>query len=471
MKKTFITLAVILTCLGTAAQDFSRSEFSINVGGGASSFQNDPTQGKDRWNWTGTAGLGYHFFFSPHWGIGTGANFVLYNGGISIDNYNQKQATTNVATGNAFDFLVSSSNYKESQQAMMVTIPLMLQYQGTSETAFYAALGGKVGIPVSAKSQPKGNFTTKGYFPNLNVTYENLPDYGFVTDQAFPEDKTDIRLKTAFMASAELGVKWSLSDKISLYTGIYADYTFNNILDKESVAGSTNLVVYQLGTPALFAYNTATNSYAKQMKPLAGGITLRLAFKTGASSPTMEQRVDILTKRADAERAERLAKEREEKRLAAEAKAKADEEAARQRAEEEAEANRLAQEKFDAEQAIASEREARRIIEKPIEDFALSQIALTSSQKTELDEKIMLLQQHPDFEIYIYGHTCNIGSLATNDKIGLRRAEVAKSYIIDRGIDPNRIIATVSKYYSEPLVPNSSEENRARNRRVEIIVK
>ena len=206
-KKTIIIILAIMTYFGVTAQDFSRNEFSINVGGGASSLQTKPTEGNDLWSWTGAAGLGYRFFFSRHWGIGTGANFAIYNGGISIKNYNQAQTATNISTGSVFDFLVSSPNYKGTIQTMMVTIPLMLQYQGADKTAFYVALGGKVGIPVSAKEQPKGDITTKGYFPNINVTYEDLPEYGFVTNQPFPENKTNISLKTAFMVSAELGVK------------------------------------------------------------------------------------------------------------------------------------------------------------------------------------------------------------------------------------------------------------------------
>jgi len=261
------------------AQDFTRHEFSVNTGGGVSGFQFRPTVGKDHWKGTTTFGLGYHYFFRPNWGIGTGINFAVYNGKISIKNYNQQQAAINTATGNAFLFLTSLSNYNETQQAMMITIPLMAQYQYLfgEKTAFYAALGFKTGIPVSAKSQSKGAFTTKGYYPNLNVTYEDLPDYGFVTDQPFPDDNTCIGLKTAFMTSAECGVIWRLVKMTSLYAGIYVDYGLNNMLDRKIVA-NRNLVVYQFYSPAQFAYNTAANSYARKMKPIAAGVTLRFVF-------------------------------------------------------------------------------------------------------------------------------------------------------------------------------------------------
>ncbi len=461
MKKTIIILATLLTYLVATAQEFNRHEFSINAGGGISSLQTKPTEGKDLWNWTGQAGLGYHFFFSPHWGIGIGANFAIYNGGMSIDDYSKTQTTTN-PSGTAFEFQVSSSDYKEPVQTMMVTIPLMVQYQTTGKTAFYAALGGKVGIPVSATGKTEGSFTTKGKYDIINVTYQDLPDYGFVSDQAFPENETDLTLKTAFMASAELGVKWRLGAKTSLYTGLYADYGLNDILDKEAAPANTNLVVYQPNTPTQFAYNTATNSYAEQIAPLAAGITLRLAFGCGSRDgarpvstetvkPVQQQPVDDSAARA------------------AEAKRLADEEAARQRAAAEAEANRLAQEKAAAERAAAEQiAKQKAIIQEPVERYALSQVELTDAQKKELDERIALLQQNPNLNFYIYGHTCDLGGDEVNERVGLQRAEKAKAYMLAKGIDPKRILGTASKLDREPIVPNTSEENRRINRRVEV---
>ena len=82
-----VIITAILINSGAVAQedtvvhkwDFNRSEFSIQIGGGASNLQNLPTIGKELWSWTGTAGLGYHYFFNPQWGVVMGANFAVYN--------------------------------------------------------------------------------------------------------------------------------------------------------------------------------------------------------------------------------------------------------------------------------------------------------------------------------------------------------------------------------------------------------
>jgi outer membrane protein OmpA-like peptidoglycan-associated protein len=466
MKKITTAIVALMLTYSAAAQEYNRHEFSVNAGGGVSSFQNQPTVGKNFWNWTGTAGLGYHYFFSQKWGIGTGANFAIYNGGISINNYNQQQAAINRLTGNAFDFLVTSTDYKEKQQAMMVTIPLMLQHQAKGDRAPYAAIGVKAGIPVVGKSKSKGNFTTKGFFPDLNVTYEDLPDYGFVNDQPFPNNKTDINLKTVFMASAEAGVKWRLSENKSLYTGIYADYGLNNILEKETSA-NTNLVVYQSNTPAQFAYNTATNSYAKKMSPLAVGVTVRLAFGSGKSSPAPTPTPIPVASAQIVEEPETednsLAEQEEQLRLLAEAEEL-------RKAEEERLAQEEAQRLADEEAKRIARENAIHNLEEPIKNYVLNQTVANNPQRNELDEKVAILNAFPDIKFRIFGHTCPIGTREANQRVGMARAADAKRYLILQGIDEIRILGIDTKRDTEPLVPNDTEANRRINRRVQLIV-
>ncbi|MBO7596574.1 MAG: OmpA family protein, partial [Bacteroidales bacterium] len=76
------------------------------------------------------------------------------------------------------------------------------------------------------------------------------------------------------------------------------------------------------------------------------------------------------------------------------------------------------------------------------------------------------MKENPEKIIIITGHTCNIGSYDANYKVALRRAGFAKQQLMQRGISANRI-KTQSKAYLEPLVPNTSEENRKINRRIE----
>jgi len=72
--------------------------------------------------------------------------------------------------------------------------------------------------------------------------------------------------------------------------------------------------------------------------------------------------------------------------------------------------------------------------------------------------------------IRIIGHTDNTGSDAINDPLSLSRARSVGSYLADRGIDPGRI-ETVGRGEHEPIADNSTDAGRAKNRRVEILLR
>jgi hypothetical protein len=69
--------------------------------------------------------------------------------------------------------------------------------------------------------------------------------------------------------------------------------------------------------------------------------------------------------------------------------------------------------------------------------------------------------------ISVVGHTCDLGREAYNEDLSNRRAAAVKAELVALGVDPEAIV-TDGKGESEPMVPNTSEENRQRNRRVDV---
>jgi OOP family OmpA-OmpF porin len=86
-----------------------------------------------------------------------------------------------------------------------------------------------------------------------------------------------------------------------------------------------------------------------------------------------------------------------------------------------------------------------------------------------LDMAVELVKKCGDTHILIEGHTCNIGSDEYNMKLGMRRAEATKAYLVANGISAD-ILETNSLGESTPKFPNDSKESRARNRRIEFKV-
>ncbi len=105
-----------------------------------------------------------------------------------------------------------------------------------------------------------------------------------------------------------------------------------------------------------------------------------------------------------------------------------------------------------------------------IDKFSFDCTELSENQKSELDAIISVLNEYPDAQLTITGHTCSIGTKTANEHVGLRRAESAKSYLIEKGISAERI-STISAGDTEPIVENNTPSNRTLNRRLTFNVK
>ena len=94
---------------------------------------------------------------------------------------------------------------------------------------------------------------------------------------------------------------------------------------------------------------------------------------------------------------------------------------------------------------------------------------LIPSSYAELDKLVKLMQDNPSMCIELSAHTDDVGSEQYNLRLSQQRGESARKYLVRQGIEAKRIIA---KGYgkSKPLVPNDSDANRAKNRRVEFII-
>ncbi|MFU8833237.1 MAG: OmpA family protein [Wenzhouxiangella sp.] len=102
--------------------------------------------------------------------------------------------------------------------------------------------------------------------------------------------------------------------------------------------------------------------------------------------------------------------------------------------------------------------------------FDLDSARLRSGAAAELNEVVALMNLHPEIRrIEVAGHTCDLGSAEYNTGLSQRRAQSVRDYLVDNGVEANRLAV---RGYGEdrPAVPNTSESNRQKNRRVEIVV-
>jgi OOP family OmpA-OmpF porin len=100
-------------------------------------------------------------------------------------------------------------------------------------------------------------------------------------------------------------------------------------------------------------------------------------------------------------------------------------------------------------------------------EFPAASASLPSNRT--LDEVANALKQQPSARIRIEGFTDATGGSEDNEALSLSRATAVKSYLVARGVPGERIEA-VGRASDRPRADNETQEGRARNRRVELVV-
>ena len=95
--------------------------------------------------------------------------------------------------------------------------------------------------------------------------------------------------------------------------------------------------------------------------------------------------------------------------------------------------------------------------------------AIRSESAEAIAEIAKYLRAHPDVRLYVVGHTDGTGAYEYNLDLSRRRAQAVVRELTSRhGIAAGRL-KPVGVGPGAPVAPNSTEEGRARNRRVELV--
>jgi outer membrane protein OmpA-like peptidoglycan-associated protein len=101
--------------------------------------------------------------------------------------------------------------------------------------------------------------------------------------------------------------------------------------------------------------------------------------------------------------------------------------------------------------------------------FALNSSDLGVKSKDDLKKFAEVLNKYPDTNLLINGHTDNTGSDELNQKLSEKRAQSVSNFLVAQNVAATRF--TIKGYgKTQPKVDNTTAENRALNRRVEVIV-
>ena len=445
-------------------------EISVWTSGGISSLNYQQTFGKSNNGFSGAFGVGYSYFLNKNWGLSSGLEYAFYRQKVRLSDFSDAYETYDILN-NPIVYQSCIDHYSEKQFAGLLNIPLSVLYQTGRNHKLYASAGLKLGFPVYGKYRNSNAvLTASGYYTDYDQTeiWQNDLGYGVFNVE---ENSTDLNLNISFMGTLETGMKWNIGIGTNFYTGIFVDYGFNNT--QHGDYSKKHLVEYNHREPDRPIINTACVLVDK-VSPLAFGVKLKWAFSVGCRDLLNDRRAykTMLSTRNDdyfdfiipeiqpvdtvkLVVRDTIRLECPEISLQADSAAIDERQAYLEAAEER-------RQQYSQSMSVLSMRN--------MDNYNLGIVALTGEQESALDDYVEVMTENLLCVLDIIGHTCDLGTDELNMRIGQERADLAKDYLVEKGIAPSRI-STFSKGKTEPVFLNNNEVNRKKNRRLEIKIK
>lgn len=100
-------------------------------------------------------------------------------------------------------------------------------------------------------------------------------------------------------------------------------------------------------------------------------------------------------------------------------------------------------------------------------NFETGKSSIKNESQNIVDELYTMLKNNPALKIIIEGHTDNVGNKTSNQTLSEQRSASVKTALVNKGIAADRI-KTTGYGQDKPVADNTTEEGKAKNRRVEI---
>ncbi len=100
--------------------------------------------------------------------------------------------------------------------------------------------------------------------------------------------------------------------------------------------------------------------------------------------------------------------------------------------------------------------------------FDVGKSTIKPESMGELNRIVELMKENPELKFSVEGHTDNTGNTATNQTLSDARSQAVVDKLVEMGISKDRL-KSAGKGQTAPIADNSTDEGRAKNRRVEFV--
>ncbi len=336
-----------------------------------------------------------------------------------------------------------------------------------SKTVFYDANGQEIPWGAVNRNQKVNKDLT--YFLGEDVDHWTSPQFA-------SSGKLNLELLQV-LASVELGFRWGLGKGLGLYTGFYFDYGFMPMLKASNRfftysstkdPSPTGGVYYH--NPALYGGSMLESTYddegqvlsaegqwswdpknartdlpiASRLSNVGAGLKLKLAFGSTKAKPAPEPIIQYV---------ERIVRDTVTV------------------------VNTVIQKDTVTNTVVVRDtvtviKEVPVEIKKVMTDlsnslFDTGKAIIKDQAKGPLYTVVMWLKENPNAKVEVSGHTDNVGSAASNQKLSEARAKAVYDYFVANGVSAERL-SYVGYGMNRPIAPNDTPEGRQQNRRVEL---
>ena len=101
-------------------------------------------------------------------------------------------------------------------------------------------------------------------------------------------------------------------------------------------------------------------------------------------------------------------------------------------------------------------------------NFETGKSAIQPDSEGVLGEIVKLMEQNADLKLSVEGHTDNVGTAASNQVLSEKRAQAVVAWLTAHGVESARLSAK-GWGQTKPIADNSTDDGRAKNRRVELV--
>jgi len=457
-RKIILGLGLLLSVLLQA--QYSEQYLHVNVGGGVHGLSYTLPNGTQKSAAGFTLNSAYSYFFTPSWGLQTGIGIQSFGASSSLNFMTEIYDTD--SEGDSYLFTTYYRNWQERQRVILLDIPLVVQfrYPINQKIKLLASVGANISMPLSETFKTNsGEIQTTGNYPQWHLELTDIPAEGFTTSTQSYYGK--FSFKPVYMGIIDAGMLYKLSEKLDLYVGGYANYGLNNALTPDTK------YIYQKGGVynGLFA-SEQVNAVKPISVGLKVGIYLQLPKKQAiVNMEHLAKPIQPIAEIINEKPKDTIVIQKVKPLIAEVKKDTIVPIVPIAPAEVKIPIPAIVQKELV--QVVDSFEIIKKLVESTDFHFGLNSALPTAMEINIMKITTRYLKSNPYAQLYVVGHTCNIGSHASNYQIGLDRAIMVKRAFIKLG-SPAKQVTAVSKSYDMPIVPNTTEENRIKNRRAQL---